>query len=315
MLPQSTLRLGGRLLTRFAQVRHARIGPLDSAELKVPMRKNFKESLLPISWHKLIDKYPEFLPDPMSNSPIIISKFIDDMLARRTVIEIPEFYVGSILSVTVTDPFSDTKRSKFVGICIERQGQMTYATFTLRNVIDGMGCEIRYELYNPLILNITVLKLEKRLDEELTYLRDALPEYSTIPEDMKPVPIVNESEVPVNKTLVKMKPKPWSRHWERRLYKGVEKFEDIPEFYAKKVWTIEDNPIYSYDLMNEYRAHCTEELMYNICRRLAHHEKEVVEPRKLARSRKFLSISRTMNPRTVDSVSPATEKGSANSED
>lgn len=304
MLPQSTLRLGGRLLMRFAQVRHKRIGPLDPAEPKVPTRKNFKESLLPMDWHKFVDKYPEFLPDPINNSPIIISKFIDDMLARRTVIEIPEFYVGSILSVTVTDPFSDTKRSKFVGLCIERQGQMKFATFTLRNIIDGMGCEIRYELYNPLILNITVLKLEKRLDEELTYLRDALPEYSTVPEDMKPVPHAEDAEVPVNNTLVRMKPHPWSRRWEKRLYKGIEKFENIPEYFAQKVWAIQDNPVYSYDLMMEYRAHCTEEMMYNICRRLAQHEKDVVEPRKAARSRKFLNLAGNMAPRTVDSVAP-----------
>ena len=49
--------------------------------------------------------------------------------------------------------------------------------FTLRNVIDDQGIEIMYELYNPMIRDITVIKLEKRLDDELLYLRDALPEY------------------------------------------------------------------------------------------------------------------------------------------
>ena len=52
-----------------------------------------------------------------------------------------------------------------------------YHRFTLRNIIDGQGIEIMYELYNPMIRDITVLKLEKRLDDELFYLRDALPEY------------------------------------------------------------------------------------------------------------------------------------------
>ena len=37
-----------------------------------------------------------------------------------------------------------------------------------------------YELYNPMIRDITVIKLEKRLDDDLTYLRDALPEYRCV---------------------------------------------------------------------------------------------------------------------------------------
>lgn len=61
------------------------------------------------------------------------------------------------------------------------------------------GVEICYELYNPRIQKMEVLKLEKRLDDNLMYLRDALPEYSTVDPDMKPVPISATDEVPVNK--------------------------------------------------------------------------------------------------------------------
>jgi len=60
------------------------------------------------------------------------------------------------------------------------------------------GVEIRYELYNPAIHRIEVLKLEKRLDDELFYLRDAPPEYSTFPFDMDAVPLPLSSTVPVN---------------------------------------------------------------------------------------------------------------------
>lgn len=56
-----------------------------------------------------------------------------------------------------------------------------------------------YELYSPRIQKIEVLKLEKRLDDNLMYLRDALPEYSTVDPDMKPVPVSPTGEVPVNK--------------------------------------------------------------------------------------------------------------------
>lgn len=61
------------------------------------------------------------------------------------------------------------------------------------------GVEICYELYSPRIQKIEVLKLEKRLDDNLMYLRDALPEYSTVDPDMKPVPFSPTGEVPVNK--------------------------------------------------------------------------------------------------------------------
>lgn len=61
------------------------------------------------------------------------------------------------------------------------------------------GVELCYELYSPRIQQIEVLKLEKRLDDNLMYLRDALPEYSTVDPDMKPVHSSPIGEVPVNK--------------------------------------------------------------------------------------------------------------------
>lgn len=273
-----------------------RVGPYDPDEGYPPQRTNFKQSLLPDDWHKLIERYPEFLPDPINSSPLLVSRMLDDMLKRRAVIEIPEFYVGSILAVTVTDQYSETKKSKFVGICIHRTGQLKFANFTLRNIIDGMGCEIRYDLYNPLILSIEVLRLEKRLDDTLIYLRDALPEYSTIPEDMKPEVHEDGAEVPLNKTLVKMKPQPWSRRWERWLFQGVEKFENIPQWFGEKVKKVEDDPVYSFDLMREYRTHCTEEMMYNICKRLMEHEKTVVAARKVAKAKRFLRVTKKVPP-------------------
>lgn len=60
------------------------------------------------------------------------------------------------------------------------------------------GVEIMYEMYNPTILKIETLKLEKRLDEDLTYLADALPEYSTFNFNMEPVPHAPGKPVPIN---------------------------------------------------------------------------------------------------------------------
>lgn len=62
----------------------------------------------------------------------------------------------------------------------------------------SLGVEICYELYSPRLRQIEVLKLEKRLDDNLMYLRDALPEYSTFDFDMKPVHFELTGDVPVN---------------------------------------------------------------------------------------------------------------------
>ena len=61
--------------------------------------------------------------------------------------------------------------SRFVGICIDRGGCGLRAWFILRNVVEGQGIEFMYWLYNPTVLKIEVLKLEKRVDDELYYLR------------------------------------------------------------------------------------------------------------------------------------------------
>lgn len=59
-----------------------------------------------------------------------------------------------------------------------------------------------YHMYNPAIQKIEVIRLEKRLDDELMYLRDAPLEYSTFPQNMEPQMIAKDSAVPVNQLKV-----------------------------------------------------------------------------------------------------------------
>ncbi|MGH0131884.1 UNVERIFIED_CONTAM: hypothetical protein FKN15_076754 [Acipenser sinensis] len=196
---------------------------------------------------------PEFIPPRQRTNPI---KFVierKDMIQRRKVLNIPEFYAGSILAVNVADPYANGKTNRFVGICTQRSGKGLGATFVLRNIIDGQGVEICYELYNPQIHQIEVLKLEKRLDDNLMYLRDALPEYCTIDFNMKPVPHPANGEVPVNQLKVKMKPKPWSKRWERPKFKiqGI-RFEltlSEEKIEEAKKW---DQPWLEFDMLKEY---------------------------------------------------------------
>ncbi|CAI8006880.1 39S ribosomal protein L19, mitochondrial [Geodia barretti] len=78
----------------------------------------------------------------------------------------------SYLAVTRADPHSPIGTSKFVGICIARRNKGLGSTFILRNVLNGMGVEMMYELYSPAIREIQVLKLERRRRAKLYYLRD-----------------------------------------------------------------------------------------------------------------------------------------------
>ncbi|XP_006870841.1 PREDICTED: 39S ribosomal protein L19, mitochondrial-like [Chrysochloris asiatica] len=196
---------------------------------------------------------PEFIPPRGRTNPLKFQIERKDMLERRKVLHIPEFYVGSILRVTTADPYASGKLSQFLGICIQRSGKGLGATFILRNIIEGQGVEICFQLYNPRIQEIQVVKLEKRLDDSLLYLRDALPEYSTFDMNMKPVAQESTQEVPVNQLKVKMKPKPWSKRWERAKFnvKGIRFDLCLTEEQMKEArkW---DQPWLEFDMMREY---------------------------------------------------------------
>lgn len=196
--------------------------------------------------------YPEFLPPPDWRRKDRIKDKLErmDMLRRRSVITIPEFYVGSILAVTVSDPYAPGKTNRFVGICIDRQGYGLNAAFTLRNVIDGQGVEIMYHLYNPTMHKFEVLKLERRMDDTLYYLRDAPLEYSTVPFNMAPVILPPGAAVPVNKTVVPLNPPPWHERWERRELQGATMY--INEVRRRKA-ELRAKPWEKYDIVSQYR--------------------------------------------------------------
>ncbi|XP_055396199.1 large ribosomal subunit protein bL19m isoform X1 [Bubalus kerabau] len=228
---------------------------------------------------------PEFIPPRGRTNPLKFQIERKDMLERRKILHIPEFYVGSILRVTTADPYANGKTSQFLGICIQRSGKGLGATFILRNTIEGQGrlfttephgkpswttrevpngVEICFELYNPRVQEIQVVKLEKRLDDSLLYLRDALPEYSTFDMNMKPVAQEPRQEVPINQLKVKMKPKPWSKRWERPKFnvKGIRFDLCLTEEQMKEAqkWS---QPWLEFDMMREYDTSKIEAAIWN----------------------------------------------------
>ncbi|XP_011860642.1 PREDICTED: 39S ribosomal protein L19, mitochondrial-like [Vollenhovia emeryi] len=205
--------------------------------------------------------YPEFLPNPEPKYRNSLREKLErmDMMARRKHIGIPEFYVGSVLAVTYSEPHAPGKVNKFVGICIERNETGLRASCLLRNIVDNQGIEVLYELYDPAIQKIECLRLEKSLDPHLRYLRDAPPEYSTFPFDMEPEYVVEGAPVSVREIKVQLNPRPWLERWERQELKGVEDL--IPLLSHKRIRKAKarEQPWEKYDLMKTYRKTIPEE--------------------------------------------------------
>jgi len=247
--------------------------------------------------------FPEFLPDPNPAFRNALAERLQrkDLLARRSHVEIPEFYVGSLMAVTVSDSCSPhpNKLSRFVGICIDRGGCGLRAWFIVRNIIEGQGVEFMYQMYSPTVTKIEVLRLEKRLDDELYYLRDAPQEYSTVPFDMEPEILPEGAPVPVNNTVVKLNPRPWLRPWEQ-----MENY--VHGFTLTEAWTtpgqirrqmraFSENSLewhqqtIQYDLMRDYRNTVhrdeQEEIWEEVGGKLEERDKQM---RKVAAKRAFV---------------------------
>lgn len=237
-------------------------------------------------------QYREFLPDPTHKFRNAVKERLErkDMLDRRAQIYIPEFYPGSIVAVTSSDPHSQGKTNRFLGICIDRDRCGLNARFILRNVIDHQGIEIQYEIYDPTIQKIEVLRLEKRLDEKLFYLRDAFPEYSTFDLNMEPDVIPEGGEVPINDLKVKLKPKPWLDRWERHELKGVENLDELLYDKHRRKAAEHATPWEKYDLMKEYRRSIPEEEQTKIFSEIFSRAKAISEDhKKKIKSRKVIT--------------------------
>lgn len=119
-------------------------------------------------------------------------------------------------------------------------------------------------MYDPTIQNIEVIRLEKRLDDNLFYLRDALPEYSTFDLNMEPEILPDGVAIPVNTMQVKLKPRPWLERWERQNLKGVSNIrENITKTIADKA-IAREKPWEKYDLLKEYRVTIPAEEQQNV---------------------------------------------------
>ena len=163
-----------------------------------------------------------------------------------------------------------------------------------------MGVEFMYNMYSPTINRIEVLRLERRLDDELYYLRDAPLQYSTVPFEMEPEILPEGSPVPLNDIIVPLNPKPWLRKWEN-LQTHLDGFSlpgdlfSTPGAVRRIQRTFAENSLawnqqtLEFDLMRDYRATVPEEEQEQIWEevgdRLEERDKQM---RKVAAKRAFV---------------------------
>jgi len=162
---------------------------------------------------------PEYVPtykSPSTHKNKLSEKMqLMACLKKRKTFNIPEFYAGSILRVTYAD--KHVGKLRFAGRVLYRDGYGPDARFVLRNVIDNEGIEIEFLTYSPLIHQIEVLRLERWLDDDLRYLRDAPREYCRVHIDMiaEPAPPKTEKLEPFMGKVRMLNPAFWSSSWNR----------------------------------------------------------------------------------------------------
>jgi len=105
----------------------------------------------------------------MEKSETIIKKYLKK--------EVPEIKAG--MKVRVYERVKEGKKEKlspFEGIVIRVKGKKdANTTFTLRNVLDGIGVEKTFFLYSPQIAKIEILEKFKVRRAKLYFIRELSP--------------------------------------------------------------------------------------------------------------------------------------------
>jgi large subunit ribosomal protein L19 len=87
--------------------------------------------------------------------------------------KLPDFKAGDTVTVTYKIKEENKERfQKFRGIVIQKRGEGTTKTFTVRKISNGVGVERIFPLFSPLIEDIEVNKVGVVRRARIFYLRD-----------------------------------------------------------------------------------------------------------------------------------------------
>ncbi|KAM7491166.1 hypothetical protein LguiA_034087 [Lonicera macranthoides] len=91
---------------------------------------------------------------------------------------IPDLRTGDIIELKVSLPHRK-RLARYKGIIISRQNAGIHTTIRVRRIIAGIGVEIVFPIYSPIIKELIVVKHRKVRRARLYYLRDKLPRFCT----------------------------------------------------------------------------------------------------------------------------------------
>ncbi|MBL0912691.1 MAG: 50S ribosomal protein L19 [Bacteroidia bacterium] len=108
-------------------------------------------------------------------------QFVEQQFVSKN--ELIQFNAGDTIIVSYKIREGNKERiQNFQGVVIQRRGQGTTETFTVRKISDGVGVERIFPVKSPFISEIKVVKRGKVRRARLFYLRDAIGKNARIKE-------------------------------------------------------------------------------------------------------------------------------------
>lgn len=102
--------------------------------------------------------------------------------------DIPEFKAGDTVNIHVLIKEGDKERvQQYKGVCIQRRGEGSTETFTVRKISGGIGVERIFPVNSPNIEKIEVLRRGRVRRARLFYLRDKIGKQARIKEARRKV--------------------------------------------------------------------------------------------------------------------------------
>ena len=100
-----------------------------------------------------------------------VIKYVEDTFIEKK--ELPVFGAGDTITVTYKIREGEKERlQSFTGVVIQRRGESTRATFTIRKMSGGVGVERIFPISSPFIEKIVVNKRGVVRRARIFYLRD-----------------------------------------------------------------------------------------------------------------------------------------------
>lgn len=109
--------------------------------------------------------------------------------------DFPKFKAGDTITVTYKIKEENKERlQKFRGVVIQRRGQGTTQTFTVRKMSSGIGVERIFPLFSPFIDTIELNKVGKVRRARIFYLRKLTGKKARIKEKKMIVQVASSEE-------------------------------------------------------------------------------------------------------------------------